>query len=257
MADDRSDRLEGALAAASGGDQMRGEVLDLLRDARLYVLGQRVDPSGAHQAGGKSESMGSGDREFRLRTLVTESGPVLPAFTSKALMESSTQLSQSWLLLPSQAVMAGAGPEAKVVLNPGTPLVYELGQDEVRSLADRATNAPAATVAPAGESVFLGLPADRPDVLLGHLHDHLRTERAVRRAYSGQIYRASDGYPPHPLIGIEMTAGHEVSPVMDRISSVAADSSDLPVDLVLVDGSGVGRWLTANGEQFYDAGTSS
>ncbi|HWG72669.1 MAG TPA: enhanced serine sensitivity protein SseB C-terminal domain-containing protein [Acidimicrobiales bacterium] len=246
--------LEAALGAAAGGGGQPVDVLRLLPQARVWVVGSRETPPAGPGEGGSVEQS--------LRLLLTRVGntTILAVFTSQALLEAHAEAHQRWLALPAGDVMAGAPPGVEVVVNPGTPHSYRLDRTQVEQLARHrspAADASSTSVAPEGDEVFLGLPAQRPDQLLDALADHLRSEPSIWRAYSAQIYRRADGRPPHPLVGIELDAGGDTPAVMESAAAVARRHSELPVDLIVADGGSLARWLTTNGEPFFDRGVTS
>lgn len=240
--------LREALDAVARGDGDRRELARLLADARVYVLGSREKPPAAPSAEGEAEE------GFRMILHNVGGRPTLAVFTSQAALEAQSGMGQRWLALPASAAMAACPPGADVVIDPGTAAALRLRPDEVTEVAGGSPGdaEPTSSVAARGDKVFLGLPAQRPDGLLAALADHLDTEPAVSRAYSAQIFRRSDGQPPHPLVGIEVDAGSDVRRVMEGAAAVAGRHSEAPVDVFALDGGSLTDWMLANGERFFE-----
>jgi hypothetical protein len=234
-------RLEQVLEQAAQGDaDARERLPNVLLNGDLYVVGQVEGP--AARIEGNYATL-SDDARLRISTAELGGETVVAAFTSPIRIEAATDGKLPYIGLRGRVLFANRPRGTKVVLNPGVWFGKELLPEEI----DRMLDGGIVTV-PEGTTMMLGLPAEPPDALIEQIRDWLGTRTDVLGARLGQIFDATSGQPPHPLVGLELADGA-------RMESVFASAPEFegPVDLVPLEDHPLGGWLQANGVEIYRA----
>jgi hypothetical protein len=220
--------LERLLTRAATDAAQRVPFVNALLAGHVYVLGSSARPGGAEGA----RTIPAGEK-LELRTVPTQSGPAILAFTSLEILRLSIDGESRWTMLPAKSLLevsAGSG----ILLNPCGPFGKELTPGEIR-LALGGIVAPDEHRLQVARPTraLLGRLAVEPSELLDQVSRFCSTQPSVEAAYTSGICMPQTGEAkPHPLIGIECVGYDAVCKALSPTIESWANAHTTAVDVV-------------------------
>jgi hypothetical protein len=138
----------------------------------------------------------------------------------------------------------------KVVLNPGVWHGKELWPEEIATLL-AGVPSPAGEQVIAGETgVAVGHPAEWPQAMADRLSELFEQHPSVQAAYIALV--GLPGSPPALTIGLDMRDPSAIEGMASLIGGTIGPT-DVPVNVVTIEGNTIGDWMKANADPFYQA----
>ncbi len=241
-------KLEQLLRTAATEPAHRPEFYATLLDSLVYILGFTDDGEDGHETleAGRSISIQHWERP--------DGVPVIPFFSSLAVVQESIDAEQSYIELPARALFEMTSG-ANLVLNPRSEFGKEFSPEEIAWLLEGRVGAPYSRRSiDANTNLILSEPSEPPAQLIDSLITLFLKHKNVNRAFLGLMHDPDVDEHPHLLIGID--AEGEIDRVFAEAGSVAVDTSPdgEVVDLVrVVEGDdGVSGYFLNNTKPFYD-----
>lgn len=186
--------------------------------------------------------------------LETPEGPALATFTSADRILDGGRGGAPYVGMNAQALFGSLHEGSRAVLNPWSAFGEELPPEEIAWLKAGAPASAQEMVLPAGSSIFIGQPAQRPEALLEAMRQLFERLSPVQEAYLAQVFSPGRNPGPHCVIGVR-TDGSGLRALVEEMAGLARETlgAHEVVDFVevKVDGtSEIERYMLRNSTSF-------
>jgi len=221
--------LEELLRLAADEPAHRPAFCDVLLEAQIFLLGTTGLVEGEGQV-----NLEAGSQVQIQHWERTDGSPVIPFFSSLAVLRQSIDEEQTYLELPVRSLFEMT-LGATLMLNPKSDYGKEFVPAEVEQLLNHGVSRmPEQRVVEKETQVLLGQPAEYPSKLVDSLTQLFARNSNVQRAYLALMHDPSVDEKAHLIIGIE--ADGDAEKVINVAGNVAGDlaAEGEPVDLCRV-----------------------
>ncbi|HEB59770.1 MAG TPA: enhanced serine sensitivity protein SseB [Gammaproteobacteria bacterium] len=251
MDEGEENRLESLLRLAIGEPAHRPEFYRVLLDTEVFILGHTGNEDGA-EAG--MQSLAAGDRIAIQNWQRQDGSPIIPFFSSLAMLQAAIEDEQPYLVLPVKALFEMTRG-ATLVLNPISEFPKEFVSDEIAQLLENGPGTqPETRVVEEETHVLLGQPGEYPAKMVDSLIQFFAKHAEVNAAWLALMHDTSVDDKPHLVVGIE-TDG-EIEPVIREAGAVVMDTAPEgePVDMYHVreGDSGLSEYFLKEVKPFYE-----
>lgn len=248
MTNETENPLEAALRLAAAEPAHRPEFYRLLLDSTVYIL----SPFAGQQSGERTFQTGE---EIAIQHWTREDGsPVIPFFTSLAILERSIEGESGYIALPARSLLEMT-KGSTLVLNPRSDFGKEFPPAEIEALLTVGLNhVPNRRVVEKETRILLGQPARYPAKLVDSLTTLLSRHGNVRAAYVALMHDPAQDEKPHLVVGID--GDGDLEQVIREAGNVAVDAAPdgEPVDLMRVGAGkdGLSEYFRREVKPFYE-----
>ena len=240
--------LERSLRLAAGDPGHRPDFYACLLDSTVYVLGHAGD------GGSGSRTVEAGDTVSIQSWARPDGSPIVPFFSSMALLRRAIDAESEYLRLPARSLLEITKGQP-LVLNPGAPYGKEFTPNEIAALlCDGTAPMPETRVIAKQTEVALGQPADYPNKMVDALSSFFAQRASVRAAYLALMHDRARDEKPNLVVGIAVD--DDALPVVREAGTVisATTPQGQPVDMVIVEPGGgeMSEYFLTEVEPFYE-----
>ena len=240
--------LERALRLAADDPGHRPDFYACLLDSTVYIVGHAGD------SGWGSRTVEAGETVNIQSWTRPDGSPVVPFFSSMALLRRAIDIESEYLKLPARSLLEITRGES-LVLNPRSAYGKEFTPAEIEALlSDGIAPMPEKRVMPKQTEVLLGQPADYPHKMVNALSSFFAQRANVRAAYLALMHDRARGEKPNLVVGIAVDG--DAVPIVREAGTVisATVPQGQPVDMVIVEPGGgrVSEYFLTEVEPFYE-----